>query len=115
MSKNIFQIGNGDLTFEDIERIINENLKLELSPAAKERIEKCRNYLDRKIEESTEPLYGITTGFGSLCTKNISLDEPQHTPGKPREEPRLQCRQRNSPCNSEAHVPAEGSCAFIGS
>lgn len=75
MSKNIFQIGNGDLTFEDIERIINENLKLELSPAAKERIEKCRNYLDRKIEESTEPLYGITTGFGSLCTKNISLDE----------------------------------------
>lgn len=75
MSKNIFQIGNGDLTFEDIERIINENLKLELSSAAKERIEKCRNYLDRKIEESTEPLYGITTGFGSLCTKNISLDE----------------------------------------
>lgn len=75
MSKNIFQIGNGDLTFEDIEHIINENLKLELSPAAKERIEKCRNYLDRKIEESTEPLYGITTGFGSLCTKNISLDE----------------------------------------
>ena len=42
MSKNIFQIGNGDLTFEDIERIINENQKLELSPAAKERIQKCR-------------------------------------------------------------------------
>ncbi len=75
MSKNIFQIGNGDLTFEDIERIINENLKLELSPAAIERIQKCRDYLDHKIETSTEPLYGITTGFGSLCNRNISPDE----------------------------------------
>ena len=75
MSKNIFQIGNGDLTFEDIERIINENQKLELSPAAKERIQKCRDYLDHKIETATEPLYGITTGFGSLCSHNISPDE----------------------------------------
>ena len=30
---------------------------------------------DRKIETQSEPLYGITTGFGSLCNKNISPDE----------------------------------------
>ena len=27
--KNVYQIGSGNLTFEIIERIINENLKLE--------------------------------------------------------------------------------------
>lgn len=72
---NIYQIGSSELSFDLIEHIINENIKLELSPEAKERIEKCRNYLDKKIATSKEPLYGITTGFGSLCNKNISNDE----------------------------------------
>ena len=45
--KNVYLIGSEDLTFEIIERIINENLKLELAPEAKERIERCRDYLDR--------------------------------------------------------------------
>ena len=73
--KNVYYVGSGELTFELIERIINENLKLELAPEAKERIQKCRDYLDKKTVESAEPLYGITTGFGSLCSKNISQDE----------------------------------------
>ena len=30
---------------------------------------------DKKIKESDVPLYGITTGFGSLCNRNISSDE----------------------------------------
>ena len=66
--KNVYHVGSGELTFDIIERIINENLKLELAPEAKERIQKCRDYLDHKIAESEEPLYGITTGFGSLCS-----------------------------------------------
>ena len=63
MSKNVYHIGSGALTFEIIERIINENLKLELAPEAKLRIQKCRDYLDHKIASSEEPLYGITTGL----------------------------------------------------
>lgn len=70
--KNVYYVGSGELTFDLIERIINENLKLELAPEAKERIQKCRDYLDKKTAESAEPLYGITTGFGSLCSKSIS-------------------------------------------
>ncbi len=73
--KNVYYIGSGDLTFELIENIINKNLKLELSAQAKERIQKCRDYLDLKVASQTTPLYGITTGFGSLCNKNISSDE----------------------------------------
>ncbi len=73
--KNVYYIGSGELTFEIIEQIINENIKLELAPEAKERIQLCRDYLDAKIAASDTPLYGITTGFGSLCNKNISSDE----------------------------------------
>ena len=41
--KNVYYVGSGELTFDLIERIINENLKLELAPEAKERIQKCRD------------------------------------------------------------------------
>src|SRR5574344_1508652 len=72
---NVYAVGSGDLTFDIVERIIDENMRLELAPEAKLRIQRCRDYLDKKIAESKEPLYGITTGFGSLCNKNISSDE----------------------------------------
>lgn len=70
---NVYYVGSGELTFDIIERIINENLKLELAPEAKLRIQKCRDYLDQKIAASNTPLYGITTGFGSLCNKTSLL------------------------------------------
>lgn len=73
--KNVYFVGSGELDFEIIEKIINRNLKLELAPEAKDRIQKCRDYLDRKIDSQKTPMYGITTGFGSLCNKNISPDE----------------------------------------
>ena len=72
---NVYYVGSGELTFDTIERIINENLKLELAPEAKVRIQRCRDYLDEKIAQSDAPLYGITTGFGSLCNRNISPGE----------------------------------------
>lgn len=71
----MYQVGSGELTFDIVERIIDENMKLELAPEAVERIQLCRDYLDKKTAESKVPLYGITTGFGSLCSKNISPDE----------------------------------------
>ena len=72
---NVHYVGAEPLTFERIEEILTGNMKLELTPEVKERIQRCRDYLDRKIETQSEPLYGITTGFGSLCNKNISPDE----------------------------------------
>ncbi|WP_279052883.1 histidine ammonia-lyase, partial [Hoylesella timonensis] len=46
---------------------------LELSDDARQRIVRCRKYLDKKIAESDVPIYGVTTGFGSLC--NVSVDK----------------------------------------
>lgn len=73
--KNIYYIGKGELTLDDLEWIITENIKVELAPEAKERIQKCRDYLDKKMESQTEPIYGITTGFGSLYDRTISNDD----------------------------------------
>ena len=55
--KNIYYIGKEDLSFETLEWIIKENINVELSPEAKERIQKCRDYLDRKMENQTELIY----------------------------------------------------------
>ena len=75
MSNEKFLIGRGPLTLDDIQHILDNNLKIELSDEARSRITKCRDYLDSKIARSDKPLYGITTGFGSLCNKSISLDD----------------------------------------
>ena len=72
---NVYYVGSEPLSFEGVERILTQNMKLELSLEVKERIQRCRDYLDHKIEQQEGPLYGITTGFGSLCNKNISPDE----------------------------------------
>ena len=63
---NVYYVGSGELTFEVVEKIINENLKLELAPDAQVRIQGCRDYLDQKIAQSEPRLYGLTPGFGSL-------------------------------------------------
>ncbi|MDA3780065.1 MAG: histidine ammonia-lyase [Bacteroidales bacterium] len=73
--KNIHYISSELLTFNQIELIIKENYKLALSESAKSKINKCRNYLDKKMENNDEPIYGINTGFGSLCNQSISKEE----------------------------------------
>lgn len=70
-----YYIGDEQLTYEIIERLLNDHTPLALSDSVKARIQHCRDYLDNKVKESDVPLYGITTGFGSLCNCNISPDE----------------------------------------
>lgn len=63
------------ITINDIENIIANGLKVKLGSKAIANVRKCREFLDKKVETSDRPLYGITTGFGSLCNKNISSSE----------------------------------------
>ncbi|MEH6535582.1 MAG: histidine ammonia-lyase [Psychroserpens sp.] len=72
---SIHFISSEILEISTISDIIFQNKKIELSKAAIEKIEKCRNYLDNKIENQEEPIYGINTGFGSLCNVEISKDK----------------------------------------
>ena len=70
----IHQISAEHLTIEQIGEIIKNGTKLELSEDARQRIIRCREYLDNKIIESETPIYGVTTGFGSLCKISIDKD-----------------------------------------
>lgn len=63
------------LTLDKIQEIIDKKMTLVLGDEAKRRIEKCRAYLNHKMESQKEPIYGVTTGFGSLC--NISISKEQ--------------------------------------
>ncbi len=63
------------LTLDKIQEIIDKKMTLALGDEAKRRIEKCRAYLNHKMESQKEPIYGVTTGFGSLC--NISISKEQ--------------------------------------
>jgi len=58
-----------------MEDLVNNQYKLELSEEAVALITKCREYLDNKMANEHAPIYGITTGFGSLCNRNISKEK----------------------------------------
>lgn len=55
--------------------IIHHHRTIALSPESERLITECRTYLDKAIERAGRPLYGITTGFGSLCDISIGADD----------------------------------------
>ena len=63
------------LTIARVKEIIDNHMTLALSDEASRRIQKCRDYLNKKMENQKVPIYGVTTGFGSLC--NISISKEQ--------------------------------------
>lgn len=63
------------LTLSQVDKILKEGMTLELSQESRDKIVKCREYLDNKMKTQKEPIYGVTTGFGSLC--NISISKEQ--------------------------------------
>ena len=69
------QISADHLTIERIGEIIYNNYKIELSDDARKRIIRSREYLDARIAKEENPIYGVTTGFGSLCSVSISKDQ----------------------------------------
>ncbi len=65
-------ISKEHLSIDLIADILKSNAKLALSESAITAIVKCRTYLDNKMANSTKPVYGINTGFGSLCDVKIN-------------------------------------------
>ncbi len=68
-------ISNEHLSLKRLKEILYNHEKLELSSEAKAAIEKCRSYLDSKMEDISHPVYGISTGFGSLYNVTIPIDQ----------------------------------------
>jgi len=57
-----------------VKEIIDTHKKLQLSEEAQLNIKKSREYLVHKMKDNETPVYGINTGFGSLCNVKISTD-----------------------------------------
>ncbi len=74
MSENIYEIDNRDISFEQLKNISHFN-SIQLNKATKEKIARCRTYLDEKIKSGDQLFYGINTGFGYL--QNVRIDHSQ--------------------------------------
>lgn len=68
-------ISRAILNIKDVNQIIAERKQLALSEEALVGLKRGKRYLDEKLKTSTEPIYGINTGFGSLCDVKISGDK----------------------------------------
>ena len=69
--ENTHYISTEVLSLEQLQEIISQHKLLSLSEEAKVNIQKCRDYLDKKMATNDMPIYGINTGFGSLCNVKI--------------------------------------------
>ena len=72
---NTYAIGSSELTYDLIEQLLKDKTKLVLSEEAIAKIQHCRDYLDSKMDDTSKPIYGVTTGFGSLCNRTISTED----------------------------------------
>ena len=91
-------ISSRALGLADLARILHQECQLTLAEESKAKILRCREYLDTKIASTTEPLYGINTGFGSLYNKNISKEDLE----------RLQDNLvKSHACGTGPEIPAE--------
>ncbi|MHC5030725.1 MAG: HAL/PAL/TAL family ammonia-lyase [Planctomycetota bacterium] len=67
-------LDGSSLRIEDVARVARQAEKIELAPAALERIRGCRAMLERKIE-AREIMYGINTGIGELSEVILSDEQ----------------------------------------
>jgi len=77
MSDKYLSIDDDVTTLLHLKKFLLQNDKLIISAAAQKRIVACRNYLDKKINETDELFYGINTGFGFFQDVKISKTQLQ--------------------------------------
>ncbi len=70
--EKIHLVSTEEIGWKKFEEISSGGTQIVLSDDVIEKITICREYLDRRLENSDEILYGINTGFGSLCDTVIS-------------------------------------------
>lgn len=69
---NVHYISTNTLDLKTLYSIVSENKQIQLSDEVKEKITSCRDYLNKKLKNQEDPIYGINTGFGSLYDVKIT-------------------------------------------
>ncbi|CAN5542461.1 histidine ammonia-lyase [soil metagenome] len=72
MSYNYLPLDSSPTNFRQVRNLLQYNQLISVTYQAYEVIQKCRHYLDEKLETSDELYYGINTGFGYLQDVKIS-------------------------------------------
>ena len=72
---NYHIISSGALDIVTIYNIFKDDKKLRLSKKSIDNIKQCKSYLDIKLADNENPMYGINTGFGSLYNVKISSED----------------------------------------
>ena len=75
MSYNYLPLDKNPTDFQQIKNLLAHNQLVSITFDAHDRITKCRNYLDDKMNNSDALFYGINTGFGFL--QNVQIDKAQ--------------------------------------
>lgn len=69
------ELAHQHITLDDLFSILENDKEVTLSQEAVDSIQKCRDFLNDKIERSEEHIYGVNTGFGSLYDQAISKEQ----------------------------------------
>ncbi len=72
---NFLSIDEQWLHFKQVKELLDQDQQLTISKEVVAKIDKCRQYLNKKLESSDALLYGINTGFGFL--QNVKIDKDQ--------------------------------------
>ena len=75
MSYNYLPLDRKWLNFQQVKNLLDFDQLVSITFDAHEKILHCREYLDRKLEESDQLYYGINTGFGAL--QGVRIDKEQ--------------------------------------
>ena len=62
------------ITMEQFIAVCRDGAQVEFSHDYCQRVDKSRQLVERWVDEE-KVMYGVTTGFGALCTKAISKEE----------------------------------------
>ena len=76
MNKEEKIILGGYLSLEEFVEIARYKAQVEFSPEYCERVRKSRELVEKWVEEE-KVMYGVTTGFGALCTQAIGKEDAE--------------------------------------
>ncbi len=63
------------LSIQSLRNLLRTPHRIELQGEVKQRINHCHQWMMEYLQNAKDPVYGINTGFGSLCNVEISADK----------------------------------------
>ncbi len=73
MMKTI-EVQGENANLKSVWQVAHENVSLKLSDGARLKMQKSRDFIEKKMQEDA-PIYGVNTGFGAFSSVRISYDE----------------------------------------